>query len=91
MQTTHEMIVVGTDGSGMEAWECPSCGRRLLFRWPPQYEKVVVVPGDEQAIHVGGNGGVRIGAVEVTPAPEEVDESERSWLRESGIDWDASA
>jgi hypothetical protein len=87
------MILSGSVESGAEEWACPTCGRRLLLRWPPHYEKLVLEHGDEAAIHVGGKGGLRPGQITVAPAPAgEVPMAEREWLRDNGIDWgDASA
>lgn len=95
----HEMILTGSGESGAEEWVCPTCGRRMLLRWPPNYEKLILEHGDEAAIHVGGKGGLRVGQVAVAPAPVseapmseaaagEVPEAERQWLRDNGIDWD---
>jgi hypothetical protein len=95
----HEMILSGTGESGAEEWVCPTCGRRMLLRWPPRYEKLILEHGDEAAIHVGGKGGLRIGEVAVAPAslaevplaevpPAEVPLAEREWLRDNGIEWD---
>jgi hypothetical protein len=85
----HEMIFTGKGESGAEEWVCPTCGRRMLMRWPPNYEKLILEHGDEAAIHVGGKGGLRVGQVAVAPAPAgEVPHAERQWLRENGIDWD---
>ncbi|MER5452125.1 hypothetical protein ABT052_22860 [Streptomyces sp. NPDC002766] len=92
MPGTHEMVLTRTVESGAEEWSCLSCDRRMLLRWPPRYEKVVLEPGDEDVTHVGGKGGVRVGAVETTPAPQPVAERDMRWLRDNGIDWnDASA
>ncbi len=55
-QETHTMILKGTDESGVEEWYCPTCGRRFLMQWPPEYKKTVLEPGDEYAIHTGGKG-----------------------------------
>jgi len=63
------MILTGTGESGAEEWVCPTCGRRMLLRWPPHYEKLVLDHGDEAAIHVGGKGGLQVGQVAVAPAP----------------------
>lgn len=52
MQKTHEMRMVRTAGSGLEEWACPTCGRRMLLRWPPHYVKHVLDDGDEQACHI---------------------------------------
>ncbi len=83
------MILNGSAESGAEEWVCPSCGRLMLLRWPPRYEKLVLVPGDDSAIHVGGKGGLQVGETVITPAPAgEVLSAERQWLRDNGIDWD---
>jgi hypothetical protein len=65
----------------------------MLLRWLPDYEKLILDQGDETATHVGAKGGVRVGGVEVAPAAStEVEDNERQWLRDIGIDWnDASA
>ena len=63
MPARHEMILTGSGQSGAEEWVCPTCGRRMLLRWPPNYEKLVLEHGDEAAIHVGGKGGLRIGLI----------------------------
>ena len=81
----HEMVVIRSGEAG-EEWRCPSCGRRLLLRWPPRHERIILHPGDDRVVHVGGRG-------ETTPtAPVTVSESltepERRWLRDNGIAWD---
>jgi hypothetical protein len=65
----HEMILTGSGESGAEEWVCPTCGRRMLLRWPPHYEKLILEYGDEAAIHVGGKGELRVSGVAVAPAP----------------------
>jgi hypothetical protein len=83
------MILNGCVESGAEEWVCPACGRRVLLRWPPNFERLVLEGGDETAIHVGGKGGVRLGDMAVRPAGiGEVPDTERRWLHENGIDWD---
>lgn len=93
MPARHMMILSGATDSGAEEWVCPSCGRRMLLRWPPRYEKLVLAHGDEAAVHVGGKGGLQVGDVAVTPGPAgEVHGAELQWLRDNGMDWgDASA
>ena len=86
------MILTGSTESGAEEWVCPSCSRRMLLRWPPNYEKLVLEYGDDSAIHVGGKGGLRVGQLTVTPAPEaDVPTADRQWLRDIGIDWDGES
>jgi len=50
---THEMRMLQADETGAEEWACPTCGRRILLRWPPGYDKRVLEPGDEEACHIG--------------------------------------
>lgn len=50
----HEMILAATLDSGVEEWYCPTCGRRFLMQWPPNYRKIILEVGDEYAIHRGG-------------------------------------
>ena len=86
------MIPTGGGESGAEEWVCPTCGRRMLLRWPPHYEKLILDHGDEAAIHVGGKGGLRVGGAAVAPASAgEVPLAERQWLRDNGIDWDGAS
>lgn len=86
------MVFDGSVESGAEMWVCPSCDRRMLLRWPPDYQKLVLARGDDNAIHVGGKGGLRIGDAAVAPlASREVSAQERQWLRDQGIDWDGTS
>jgi len=90
--TRHEMILTGSAESGAEEWVCPDCGRRMLLRWPPNYEKLVLEHGDDTAIHVGEKGGLRVGQVMVAPAPAaDVAAAERQWLHDIGVDWDGES
>jgi len=73
---------------GVEEWSCTVCSRRLLFRWPPAFEKVVLDRGDEWAAHVGGSGGVRPDAADPAPADQaDLPASDRDWLTAQGIQW----
>ncbi|GAA1800567.1 hypothetical protein [Actinomadura chokoriensis] len=88
---------VRTAGSGLEEWACPSCGRRILLRWPPHYVKHVLDHGDEEACHIA-----RITDDTATDQPDRTDRTDeddrtdrtdeddrdaagtRRWLRETG-------
>jgi hypothetical protein len=73
---------------GVEEWSCTACSRRLLFRWPPDFEKVVLDRGDEGAAHVGGGGGLRAAAADVTPGEQaDLSAPDRDWLAAQGIQW----
>jgi hypothetical protein len=47
-----------THTSGAEEWSCPTCGRRMLVSWSPKFKRIVIEPGNENAIHSGGKGGL---------------------------------
>lgn len=99
MDRTHEMRMVRVEQSGFEEWACTTCGRRMLLRWPPAYEKRVIEPGDEKACHVGS------AASDVPPEPDAPPEAaaappddaatvpaepkphgnRRRWLRETAV------
>jgi hypothetical protein len=83
------MTRIRTLGDGVEEWSCTRCSRRLLFRRPPEFEKIVLEPGDERAAHVGAAGGLQVTVVETSPpATDELPAQERDWLSGHGIDWD---
>lgn len=89
----HEMILEQTQPSGADLWSCPECGRRFVMRWLPDYERVVLEPGDEHVVHVGGTGGVRIGKVEVIAGVDAEAEQGKwlRWLDNHGIQWEGPA
>lgn len=89
MYRTHEMRLVRAEDSGLEEWACPACGRRILLRWPPDYRKDVVEPGDRQACHIAGSTA-RPPERPTDREPAAGDEhrwaAARRRLRETGID-----
>jgi hypothetical protein len=89
MSAHHEMLLVGSTESGAEEWLCPHCGRRMLLRWRPTYEKLVITPGDEWVLHAGGKGAARMGQVRVESVGIVEDgEAMLRWLTENGVRWD---
>ena len=91
VRETHEMVLNGRVESGAEEWVCPDCGRRVLLRWPPEFERLVVEHGDDRAVHIGAKGGVRMTGLEVNPSALPGLSSEaRQWLTSNGIDWDGT-
>ena len=48
----HPMALLSTVPTGIELWECPTCGRRFLLTWHP-WQRTVLAPGDEHATHTG--------------------------------------
>jgi hypothetical protein len=85
------MILNGCAESGAEEWACPDCGRRVLLRWPPDFERLILEYGDERAVHVGEKGGVRMTGLEVNPSPSlDLSSEARRCLSDNGIDWDGT-
>lgn len=66
-QQKHEMVLQTTRPTGVEEWNCPTCGRRLLITWEPKFTKTVIEVGDDFSIHSGGKGGLKIGSTQVIP------------------------
>jgi len=67
------------------------------MQWPPDYKKIMLEVGDEQAIHSGGKDGLHVGSVEARPGGIDDDEITpetpcplsdelRAWLREAGFE-----
>lgn len=69
-QEHHKMLLVSTHPNGVDELYCPTCGRRILIQWPPDYQKTVLEPGDEYAIHSGGKGGLEMGVPQLTQGYE---------------------
>ncbi|HLA99236.1 MAG TPA: hypothetical protein VJL34_12335 [Anaerolineales bacterium] len=74
-QEHHNMVLVNSYPSGEEELYCPTCGRRILIRWPcsksqTDYKKVVLQVGDEYAIHHGWKGSLKLDASPVTRQAE---------------------
>jgi hypothetical protein len=65
-QEHHTMELVQTHKSGADELYCPTCGRRILLQWPPNYKKVVLVEGNDRAIHSGSTGGLELNAPQLT-------------------------
>lgn len=84
----HDMVRVGRAASGAEEWSCPTCGHRMLLRWPPpRFEVTVLAQGDASAAHAGTRSGPE-------GVPDEVggmSDDELRWLRNHGIDWNGLA
>jgi hypothetical protein len=73
---------------GAEEWSCTQCGRRLLVRRPPAFEKIVLDAGDEWAVHVGSAGDLRLAGMQADPAHRGgLSAGDRRWLAEHGLDW----
>jgi hypothetical protein len=86
------MVLAGHSESGAEEWLCPACGRRMLLRWPPHFDALVLENGDPAAVHTAAKGGALMHRAEVVHLPPAgVPADEQEWLRSNGIDWDGIA
>lgn len=104
MRVIHEMKLVGRLASGADEWSCPTCGRRIALRQPPQPDLTILEEGDDTAVHVGvidpGPAATAaaekygLGPIQEIPrppkpaTPEAPDADDRAWLADIGISWD---
>ncbi len=58
-ESHHEMHLTTVYSSGAEEWRCPVCERRILLQWPPHHHKMILNPGDANAVHTGARSGSR--------------------------------
>lgn len=75
-QEHHQMVFTGVDHGGADELYCPTCGRKIAVSWSPEFQKIVLEPGDELAIHSAGTGGLSMGAPEVSQQEETPDADE---------------
>jgi hypothetical protein len=66
MEQQHEMILEITHPSGEDEWYCPTCGRRVVMIYEPEFRKTILEVGDEYAAHSGGKGGMKMGTLQAT-------------------------
>lgn len=60
----HKFVLVNSYPSGVDELFCPTCGRRVIIQWPPDYKKTVLNAGNEYAIHSGGKDGLEMGTAQ---------------------------
>jgi len=65
IQEHHKMVLTSSHPNGVDEMYCPTCGRRILIQWPPDYKKTILDTGDEYAIHSAGKGGLEMGAPQI--------------------------
>lgn len=85
------MVLAGLTESGAEEWLCPVCQRRMLLRWRPHFETLVLEHGDSNALHAGSKGGASLHTEAAAPPPSGPFAGDEQWLRSNGIDWDGLA
>lgn len=85
MNVEHHEMTRTAECDGLYVFECPQCGRKMLIRFLPKFEKTVVNDGDIHAVHTGGMGGASMGSARVTPKPGWTGK-DHEWLDEMGVD-----
>ncbi len=63
---SHEIVVVKKHESGAEEWFCPTCRRRFVVNWSPEYQCIILTPGDEVAIHNIARGALTVLSNEIS-------------------------
>lgn len=53
MRVIHQMRMTARLADGADEWSCPTCGRRIALRPPPDPRLTVLDAGDESAVHIG--------------------------------------
>lgn len=91
----HVMVHRAADSAGADEWLCPECGRHFIVRFDPEFDQLVLVPGDVTVSHTGSQHGlvrtgpprpaVPTGADQPAPAPSP---AWQRWMREHGIAWE---
>ncbi len=66
-EPNHKMVLAKTYTSGAEEWYCPTCGRRFIVQWAPEYQKAILELGDESVIHNTGKGAMIISQKQSDP------------------------
>jgi hypothetical protein len=51
----HEMILEQNHPSGVQKWDCPTCGQSLLVTWAPKFMTIIRKAGKKSALHTLGN------------------------------------
>lgn len=60
--SSHDIHVVKKHATGAEEWFCPTCNRRFIVQWSPEYQFIVLEQGDSEAIHNMGRGAMVLAA-----------------------------
>lgn len=76
----HTMQLAKEHDSGSEEWYCPTCERRFVVQWQPNYKKIILNPGDEDAFHSGGKGGVSLGKPTIQDSQQDEPMLSQIWL-----------
>jgi hypothetical protein len=56
----HEMVLKIVYPAGAEEWACPTCGRRFVIQWTPEFKRVVLEEGEEYTTHIVGDAGIQL-------------------------------
>ena len=67
-QQRHEMVLETTHPTGVDEWYCPTCGRRMLITWEPQFKRTLLEVGQDGAIHSASKSGLQMESLQVSSA-----------------------
>ena len=76
-QENHTMTLENIYPTGNEEWFCPTCGRRVLLKYLPRLDILVLNEGDTNALHNGSQGGLQILSTTLEPADQNVDDGDQ--------------
>jgi DNA-directed RNA polymerase subunit RPC12/RpoP len=60
LESQHVMVLAAEHPDGSQEWQCPTCGRRFIMKWQPEYSRAILEEGNPNAIHTGGTSGLHI-------------------------------
>ena len=56
-----------SESEGTQEWRCAHCDRVVLIEWEPQFQRIVLKPGDTTISHRGGLGGLIVDGATTHP------------------------
>jgi hypothetical protein len=86
MSGMHEMSLNGPIEFGVGEWMCYDCGRRVLVRHSPSFQKIVLSPGNTVVNHASVIGGKKVITIAVTGDLYRTTFDDE-WLTSHGMAW----
>ncbi len=87
LHNEHTMVMAAAYPDGSQVWACPTCGRRLLMKWPPNHSRSILEEGDPNAVHSGEISDRSLNSAEIA-YPVEVDDPYlapfKNWIENYG-------
>jgi hypothetical protein len=86
MRETHELVLTGPTEYGVGEWLCHDCGRRVLVRFSPGFNRIVLAPGKDNIMHKASHAGKSIINMPKACDPFLTD-LDGEWLNGNGMAW----